>query len=841
MVSRQSSASTTPTSLPSPTAASSSFSSFPSSSTFHSSPAASVPLAFDPALLLAPQFDPHTFITSSLSSSTTLPALHASLTSYTSQLHLQLVSYLNLHYERFIALSSSLTGASELLSAIEEWAQQVKEKTAAVALVVEEGRREVEERMREMEEGEERVRWLRELQDVVERVKRVQAVVAELEEEREEEQRDQAGAAEEHADILRGVKDDMRPAVRRALDRARDGGGAEERRRREERRQKRREDGGKLPGDHQDVDEDDDDVYEADESVKRQHNQAYDLFLSILSSPVRPSSTASPAPSSPSPSLVSHLTHLTALFVSLNASLAVTSSFTLVSSLHSTVASLSASFHAHLARALVAAVRSSSPSLSSILHLYLLLDERHTAQSIVKDDVIVPHLASVVTLPHLKAASSPSSSALPSNLSSIYDDLLAFASRLLPQLTAASSFSPAAFDWWGDVFFSAVSHSLVALGPALFSPGGPGLFHYHYTLTTAFIDSLARTAAASGAEGFARLAVVDGFVKRWNVGIYYRLRFQAIASRVEAECARGGEEGVAVVDGVKTALLQCWSETVWLAELSGSFMKLTLQIVERYAMMVDQGCVVSHAPAAPPAAATAPGEGETAPAGVTAAFPTAVLFSTYLDVRELMGFVQGTLTSLITARLGVGNADVVEATLAPTVSRLSSLLPLLQSTLTSILSQQASPPLAHIARLPTFYRMTTKRPTQPSSYVTQLIRNLVTATSHPSLARWPPADRAALTSAIVASTAATMAERATTVLELAVRTEASLRMLRRGGGPGAAGAAADMSEVEKIRGQLDLDVHELERGLRDDLALPALHELTALSTTVRTAGLSTAP
>ena len=731
------------------------------------------------------------------------------------------MSYLNAHYESFISLSSSLTPLPDLLLSIEEFTTQIKEKTQAVALIVEEGRREVEDRLQEREEGEERVRWLKELQDTVERVKRIQVVMAEMEEEREGEEREGAEApADNPLASLPPIKQGMRGRVRAALLKAREGGGEEERRRREERRAKRR---GGADGGDEDEDEDVED-YGVDESVKRQHNAAYDLFLSLLSSP------APSPPPFPSPSHLTHLTHLTFLFIAVNTSLTFTSSFSLIASLSTTLTPLSTSFYSHMSRALVSSLSPtpSPSSLRTLLRLYLLLDAASTAQSIIKDQIVTPYLTSLITLSALRTPPTTAPPHPPSNLPSIYTEVEGFAKRILPILQSASSFSPHSFDWWGDVFFSATSSALIALGPALFSPGTPSLFHFHYIHTTAFLASLSTLAESCGVSDLLHLPVVDGFVKKWNVGIYFRLRFQAIASKVEGDCLKGAEEGVQVVEAVKTALSQCWSESVWLPELTPSFMRLSLQCIERFASMVDSACVTHSVQG------SEGGEGS-----VVAAFPTPLLFHLYVDVKALIDFIGRPLRSLITARLGSDNAPLIAPTLAPSVTRLESLLPLLHATLTTILSHSCAPPLAQIARLPTVYRMTSKRPTAPSPYIAQLLKALVACTSTPPSLRWSEGDRRELTRSVVVAVVGLMAEKVTSVLELAVRTEASLRMLRRSGAAAGGGAGGEMTEVEKIRGQLELDVKELERGVAEDLGVTRVTPLQDLATTVRTAGLST--
>ena len=783
------------------------------------------------------------------------------------------MSLLSSRYEQFVSLSSSLTGTADHLSLIEEWAVMAKEKTGAVLMLVAEAKAEVEGREREREEGEERVRWLRELQLVVERVQLMQQLMQELQEEEDRETERQSerqsssregvknGTSlaweEKTEEPLRSVQDGVvRAVIRRAVQAAK----ATDRRDEGSRQQRREDSAARGDAAHEDVEaeEEEDEAYDADEAVKRQHNAAYDLFLSLLALP--PAAAAAVSPSPPSDSLLSLLTHLTVLLVSLHASLALTSSFSLVASLQPTVATLSDGFASHLSRALLQSLSSSSqPALSSVLRLYLLLDQQQTAQQIVRDSVVQPALAAIVSPSTLRVGPvSPSSSSPPSNLQSLYRDVLSFAQRLLPLLCSASaSFTPSAFDWAGDVFFASLSSALLQLSSSLFSPGTPHVFHFHYSLSQSLLSSLAALAPPSPPHAaFLSHPAVEAFTRKFNLQIYFRLRLQQIAGAVEAQCSRsvdelqqqetaaaaGGAAGgwLQVSDSVRHALLQCWSDGVWLQELSGHFMRLSLQLLERYALMAEHGCRTTSSA---PSGAAAEGEAA-AQQGVTAVFPTPLLFALYADVQGLLAFLSSSLTPLIVSRLPpeAASASLVTATLAPSVARLSSLPPLLLSTLSSVLSSSvAAGPLASIHRLASTYRIAgSKRPSGPSPYTASLLRSLSSLLSSPSaLQRWPVADRQLLLRRVVSSCLLQLQEKAASVLELAVKTEQSLRLLKRKGGAAGAGGGGGGEEVDKMRAQLELDVRELERGLHE-LGIRELPELHSLLQAVRTAGLSTA-
>ena len=851
--------------------------------------AASSAVVFNPALLAAPTFDPHTFITTTLSQPSsaasptagssappTLQSLQTSLTAYSSTLHASLVALLNNQYESFITLSSSLLPLPPLLSTLEDYAEHVREKSRALLLVLSDKRDEEAGKRREWLLEEERERWLGELNDCVERVRMAQAVMAEVDEAAEAERIASGAVAEGEDEWVSALEDGQRAVVRQALRASSDGAGSEEMKRREERRQKRvssrpapaptAADSVVDDDDDEDVDDEEDDAG-ADEAVKRQHNQAYDLFLSLLSSPAAATNAAAADPSSttqPSPSSAQlyRLTHLTFLFISLRASMTLMAQFQLVSSLQSTVASLYASFLSHLQRAFLHAVSNPTAdpdTLTSVLRLYVLLDERTTCESVVREQLLVPALHSIFAPGALRTNPSASSSGgAVSNLGALYERVLELVERVVCVLDEATrAFSPRSFDWFGDVFFAALAAQLTPLASALFSPGTPSVFHAHYTLSCSLLSTLsALHAASSGGVVSAAQAqqqllshpAVDAFLKRWSLSIYFMLRFQQLATAVETACSLpveqqqasgksgdGGSGGwrVAAVSGVvESSALQCWADGVWLAELSGQFLKLTLQCVERYCSMLEAGCKLQPASGASAASATTT-DGSTAPAAAAAdvvcAFPAELLYAYHDDVQRMDSFIAQRMSPAILARLPAGSHSSLTASLSPTIARLRSLPPLLLDSLTALLSSAATVPLSAVAGLRQQYRMSKKGPTAPSPYVAQLLATLAKQRS--------TSDRAELLRLVVARVCEVWGERVQAVMDVALKMEVSLRLLKKSNRDAAGG---EQSEVEKIRGQLELDVREFERGLRDELgvAVAEVQPLQQLQRLIHTVGVS---
>lgn len=107
----------------------------------------------------------------------------------------------------------------------------------------------------------------------------------------------------------------------------------------------------------------------------------------------------------------------------------------------------------------------------------------------------------------------------------------------------------------------------------------------NYLLTTAFIsriESLAPTLAQL--ESLRCHSSYTTFVKRFQLPVYFQLRFKEIVTGVERAFDLGSASGggdifvMSESEAVWKALKTCWAEEVYLEELAGRFWRLTLQV-----------------------------------------------------------------------------------------------------------------------------------------------------------------------------------------------------------------------------------------------------------------------
>ncbi|CDZ97124.1 cog complex component [Phaffia rhodozyma] len=148
------------------------------------------------------------------------------------------------------------------------------------------------------------------------------------------------------------------------------------------------------------------------------------------------------------------------------------------------------------------------------------------------------------------------------------------------------------FEFFGNVVWKEIGERLMdELGTKLFAAGRPEELHLHYTQTHAFFTWLESLAPSIQSV----LAMRDhptykAFEKRWQLPVYFQLRWKEIVGKLEEGMKPSGEPDGKDQDGfflpqslaVFRAIDRCWADEIFIPELSHRFWRLTLQILSRY-------------------------------------------------------------------------------------------------------------------------------------------------------------------------------------------------------------------------------------------------------------------
>ena len=444
----------------------------------------------------------------------------------------------------------------------------------------------------------------------------------------------------------------------------------------------------------------------------------------------------------------------------------------------------------------------------------------------------------------------------------------------------------------GRAILREVDAALAEKRPDAFSPGRPDAFRGNHVAVTHFCTWVAASCGPSdGAAAGLGLAAVraaqEALLRRFNLGAYFGIRFQDIASAMETSLTAKtpldappagfyppAEDGAAPPPGLATtagaaAWLACrrpFHDQVYLPALADKCLALSLQCVTRLAAWTAAGCEArkkanaaadAAAAAAEAAAASASSAGTAAPvpapAAQTASASTGLptdwavnasaeeLVSLWCDTVALAAYLRGDAhrSLVLGAMRHVESAHgAVAAALDDVAGEILGAGAPAQAMAAVVVADRCMEVLRQIKGITATYRMTNKpAPTRHSHFVPGVTQPLRAILDGPRLSTSLSADaKQSFSHAVALVVTSRYEELARELVTTVKKTESSLRRLRErraAGGPGAAatpaGGDSDMSDTDKICRQLVLDAQEFGRQLAkfgvDATTLPPFKEL----------------
>lgn len=220
-------------------------------------------------------------------------------------------------------------------------------------------------------------------------------------------------------------------------------------------------------------------------------------------------------------------------------------------------------------------------NLEVSLRLYSMLNSNAVVENVYRAEVLKPHFLRVISEQSLQNS--------PKGLAGIYDQVIGFIeTNMRDVLTLSRQVDESNYDFLLHSFWPEVEHRLEVNMSSIFAPGNPNFFYQKYQST---VEILAKFETfASQPEAFRTHKQYQTFLARWNLPVYFQIRFQEIGGAVETELSRSfgasciKEGAVVKLVAVATALEnihRCWADGVYLDPLLARFLKLTLQIFGR--------------------------------------------------------------------------------------------------------------------------------------------------------------------------------------------------------------------------------------------------------------------
>ncbi|CAN2390927.1 oligomeric golgi complex, partial [Pristimantis euphronides] len=186
----------------------------------------------------------------------------------------------------------------------------------------------------------------------------------------------------------------------------------------------------------------------------------------------------------------------------------------------------------------------------------------------------------------------------------MYDKLLEFVPhhcRLLREVTGGSMSSEKAdmvpgYDFLVNSVWPEIARGLEERLPSLFNPGNPDKFHQNYSIGMDFLRKFERQCRSQASVRRLRAhPSFHSFNNRWNLPVYFQIRFKEIAGSLESVLLPHLEEAsgassfcLRTTSVLWTCLTACWSDQIYLPLLSHRFWKLTLQLLSRYCVFIKE-------------------------------------------------------------------------------------------------------------------------------------------------------------------------------------------------------------------------------------------------------------
>mmetsp|Transcript_36950 Transcript_36950/g.104270 ORF Transcript_36950/g.104270 Transcript_36950/m.104270 type:complete len:768 (-) Transcript_36950:202-2505(-) len=521
------------------------------------------------------------------------------------------------------------------------------------------------------------------------------------------------------------------------------------------------------------------------------------------------------------------------------------------------VATYRAHLNTHLQEALDVSLQNrKNAAIFHCFHAYSALGDSSGAEETVRAAIVAPMVKRVVAA-HSSSGPRPGGDMLGALLGALSEEITKECGFLLDiALNPQSGLH--SFNFLSNSILREAHAALVKDLSRAFSPGVPDAFLSNYRAAIAFIESLeGHCRSMANLEAFRSSEEYSAFMKRWNLSVYFSLRFQDIAGGMDTilaspdlalvegkATASSGEAHFAVcaTDSLWAALHRCLGKEVFVDAIADKLVRLVLQLLGRYRYWMSSGLRFrqSHISAGP-------GGKVSQPKGANLSFDWALkigleeLSLLRLDVCTLVDRLQGVFCSEMESRmqpLGLPGANMVVDAARRNAEAIAALGPEIDSAITALTADKCVQVLKQLRGITATYRLTTRpMPTRPSHYVAGVLVALRQFRELPQAAGLPAAVSKGLVTMCAERVSRSYADMANDLLTTMKKTQDSLKRLKKGRAQKpdtvVGGSGEQATDQEKITLQLFLDVQEYGRQLQSfELAPAELPEYQGLWATV---------
>ncbi|TKC48957.1 hypothetical protein EI555_013638, partial [Monodon monoceros] len=261
------------------------------------------------------------------------------------------------------------------------------------------------------------------------------------------------------------------------------------------------------------------------------------------------------------------------------------------------IAGITAMLQQSLEGLLLEGLRTSSVDvIRHCLRTYATIDKARDAEALVGQVLVKPYMDEVIVEQIVDAH--------PSDLQLMYRKLLEFVPlhcRLLREVTGGATSSEKGntvpgYDFLVNSVWPEIVRGLEEKLPSLFNPGNPDAFHQKYTISMDFVRTFERQCGSQASVKRLRAhPAYHSFNNKWNLPVYFQIRFREIAGSLEAaltdvleDAPAGSSYCLLASHRTWSSLQRCWSDQMFLPLLVHRLWRLTLQILARYSVFVKE-------------------------------------------------------------------------------------------------------------------------------------------------------------------------------------------------------------------------------------------------------------
>lgn len=234
--------------------------------------------------------------------------------------------------------------------------------------------------------------------------------------------------------------------------------------------------------------------------------------------------------------------------------------------------------------------------LRQCLRTYATIDKMRDAEALFRLIAVKPYLDEIISESFLQNH--------PQGLKGMYSRILDFIPKhceLIRKVTSPGQ-SPSGqevvrgYDFPVNAVWPEIASSLELRTPSIFAPGNPDIFHQKFLLTQDFVEGFERQCGTQASVRRLRShPSYSAFMTKWSLPVYFQLRFQEIAGQFETTLVtaftpapEGSMYQLCASQVLWECLQHCWHDNVFLNPLCHRFWKLTLQLLSRYGVWVDE-------------------------------------------------------------------------------------------------------------------------------------------------------------------------------------------------------------------------------------------------------------